>query len=268
MNRGIFSVLALAIALASCSTAYRQGQTPDDVYYSPAKEKTQVYASANGDKQYNRYQRSNNNGYDDYTSSSEDDYLRMKIQNRYRWSALDDYDYWYSPGYAFNNYYGYNSFNPLLFNSWGLSYYYSPFASIQPYGWFNSYYPTYGYYTPYSGYFGHNYGYGYTPVFLNNATTRSNVHRPLLGGYVNNNYNNRNTNRNTGRYVPAFDNSGDRRYNNRNNNNSFNNNNNLNRSNSNFNNNSNNNSAPVRSFTPSGGSSSGGGGGAARQPHH
>jgi hypothetical protein len=263
MKRRIFSVLAIVIGLASCSTAYRQGQTPDDVYYSPAKEKERTYASADNNRQYNQSQRSNNN-YDDYTSSSEDDYLRMKIQNRYRWSTLDDYDYWYSPSYAFNNYYGYNSFNPFLFNSWGLSFYYSPFASIQPYGWFNNYYPTYGYYTPYSGYFGHAYGYGYTPVFLT-QTARNGVRRPLLGGYVNNGMgynNNNNRSRNTGRYIPAFNNT-DSRFNNRNNN-SINNNNNFNRSNNNSNNN---NSAPVRSFTPSSsGSSSGGGGGVTRQP--
>lgn len=267
MNRGILSVLALAIALTSCSSAYRQGQTPDDVYYSPGKAKT--YASANSNNETDNYARryNSNNNYDDYTSSSEDNYLRMKIQDRYRWDALDDNDYWYSPSYAFNNYYGYNSFNPFMFNSWGLSYYFSPFASIQPYGWFNNFYPTYGYYTPYSGYFGHSYGYGYTPVFLT-QTARYGVHRPLLGGYVNNGmgYNNNNRNVSSGRYLPGINGSGSR-YNNRN---SFGNSNNFNRSNNNFNNNFNSNPAPVRSFTPSGGggSSSGGGGGVSRQPHH
>ena len=268
MKRRILSILAIAIGLASCSTAYRQGQTPDDVYYSPAKEKTEAYASANDNRRTENYTRqyNNSNNYDGYTSSSEDDYLRMKIQNRYRWGALDDYDYWYSPSYAFNNYYGYNSFNPFLANSWGLSYYYSPFASIQPYGWFNSYYPTYGYYTPYNGYFGHSYGYGYMPVFTTNTRKINGVHRPMLGGYANNNYsNNNNRSRNNGRYIPSLNNT-DNRFNNRNNN-SLNNNNNFNRSNNNSNNN--NNTAPVRSFTPSsssGSSSSGGGGGVTRQP--
>src|SRR4051794_16806071 len=227
MKSRIFSVFAVAILLASCSSAYRQAQTPDDVYYSPAKEKEKTYASVNDKSQSDNYAHRNNSNYEDYTSSSEDAYLRMKIQDRYRWSALDDYDYWYSPNYAFNNYYGYNSFNPFLFNSWGLSFYYSPFASIQPYGWFNSYYPTYGFYTPYSGYYGHNYGYSYMPVYLTNVKTNPGVHRPLLGGYINNGTgynNNNNRSRNIGRYIPSF-NSGDSKYSNRNsnfkNNNSF-----------------------------------------------
>jgi hypothetical protein len=263
MKSRILSVFALAILLASCSSAYRQAQTPDDVYYSPAKGKEKVYASANDKSQSDNYAHHNNNNYEDYTSSNEDAYLRMKIQDRYRWSALDDYDYWYSPNYAFNNYYGYNSFNPFLFNSWGLSFYYSPFASIQPYGWFNSFYPTYGYYTPYSGYFGHNYGYSYMPVYLTNVKTSPGVHRPLLGGYVNTGAgynNNNNRSRNLGRYIPSF-NSGNSKYSNRNSN--FNNNNSFSRPSS-----GNNNSAPVRSFTPSSGgsSSSGGGGGVTRQP--
>src|SRR3954465_1606783 len=185
MKSRILSVFALAILLASCSSAYRQAQTPDDVYYSPAKEKARTYASANDNRQTESYAHRDNSGYEDYTSSSEDAYLRMKIQDRYRWSALDDYDYWYSPSYAFNNYYGYNSFNPFLSNSWGLSFYYSPFASIQPYGWFSSYYPTYGFYTPYSGYYGHGYGYNYMPVFQTNVMRASGVHRPLLGSYAN-----------------------------------------------------------------------------------
>jgi hypothetical protein len=262
MKKRILSVFALAILLASCSSAYRQAQTPDDVYYSPAKEKERTYASTNDSRQTDNYTHHNNN-YDDYTSS-EDDYLRMKIQNRYRWNELDDYDYWYSPSYAFNNYYGYNSFNPFLSNSWGLSFYYSPFTSIQPYGWFNSYYPTYGFYSPYNGYYGHGYGYSYMPVFLTNVKSTPGVHRPLLGSYVNygNGYNNNNNrSRSIGRYIPSF-NTGDSRYNNRNS--SFSNNKSFSSPSSS---NSNSNSSPVRSFTPSGGGSSSGGG-VSRQTHH
>ena len=35
-------VLASVLILASCSTAYKSGQTPDDVYYSP--ERSKAYA--------------------------------------------------------------------------------------------------------------------------------------------------------------------------------------------------------------------------------
>lgn len=98
MNMRILSVLAVAILFASCSTAYRQAQTPDDVYFSPAQEKERTYASAQDRRYDDNYNRRNNTDYDEYTSSGDDRYLRMKIQNRYRWNSLDDYDYWYSPG--------------------------------------------------------------------------------------------------------------------------------------------------------------------------
>lgn len=263
MKKNVLPLILAVSLFASCSSAYKTTQTPDDVYYSPGK--TREYASVNKNDNYS-------DGYDNYTSSSEDNYLRMKVQNRYQWDALDDNDYWYSPTYAYNNFYGFNSFNPYLFNSWGLSYYYSPFASLRPYGWFNNYYPSYGFgfgYSPYSaGLYTHGYGYGYygyTPstVIVNSPRTRTS--RPLLGSYVNNNYNNRNTYRNNGnnRYVPAgtgFNN----RYNNSNNNNSFNNNN-------TFRNNNNNTStpsfsAPARSYTPA--PSSSGGGSVSRPGRH
>ena len=63
MKSRILSVFALAILLASCSSAYRQAQTPDDVYYSPAKEKEKVYASANDKSQSDNYAHHNNSNY-------------------------------------------------------------------------------------------------------------------------------------------------------------------------------------------------------------
>ncbi len=267
MKTNLLTTIAFTILLASCSTAYKQGQTPDDVYYSPAKEKTLAKADNNrSDNQYAR--RNNDDDYQDNMTSSEDQYLRMKIQNRYRWNTIDDYDYWSNPSFAFSNYYGYNSFNPLAFNSWGMNYYYSPFASIQPYGWFNSYYPTYGYYRSYGGSYGHGYGYGYSPVYVVNPTPRYNVHRPMLGGYVNNgtgSYSNNNRLRNSsnGRYIPANNTAG-RYYNNNNNSTvhrSYNNNLSNRSNNTNTNTTS---SAPARSFTPSSSGSSGGG--VTRQP--
>ncbi len=238
MNKNILPLIMLLAVFASCSSAYRTTQTPDDVYYSPGKSKE--YASVNST--------SNNSGYDNYTSS-EDNYLRMKAQNHYQWDALDNNDYWYSPNYAYNNFYGFNSFNPYLLNSWGLSYYYSPFASIQPYGWFNSFYPSYGFgfgYSPYtSGIYSHGGGYGYygysPAVVVVNSAARAHTSRPLLGSYGNNSYNNRN-NYNNGvgnRYAPAS-NGLNNRYNNTNNNSLR------------YNNtNSNSFSAPARSYTPS-----------------
>ena len=41
-------------AFASCSTAYKMGQTPDDVYYSPAKPQSE-YASNDRDREDDSY---------------------------------------------------------------------------------------------------------------------------------------------------------------------------------------------------------------------
>lgn len=262
MKKNVLPLMLMLALFASCSSAYKTTQTPDDVYYSPGK--VQEYAKAETSDRDDRYSRQQQqDDYDDYTSSSDDNYLRMKIQNRYQWNSLDDYDYWYSPNYAYNNYYGFNSFNPYSFNSWGLTYGYSPFSSIQPYGWFNSFYPSYGYgygYSPYSaGFYGHNYGYGYygytpTTVIVTSSRNRARTSRPLLGSYMNNNYNNSNSNNNrSGRYVPA--NNGYTRYNNTNNAARFNNNNTTApaRTNNSFT------PAPSRSYTPASSGSSGGG---------
>ncbi len=113
MKSAILLLAVCVAALSSCSTAYKTGQTPDDVYYSKARPQ-QVE---------NNVQKENNKDYtynDDYY---DDRYLRMKVRNRNRWNDLDDwYNYdRYSSGY--NYYYGsYN--NP--YNSW--NYYYNPYC--------------------------------------------------------------------------------------------------------------------------------------------
>jgi hypothetical protein len=229
MIRKIFPLLATTVILASCSSVYKSSQTPDDVYYSPSRQGK--YVSRN---------QSDNNEYQDYTSSSDNRYLRMKAQNRYRWSSIDDFDYWNNPGYAYNNYYSsYGRFNPYFNNNWysGYSYgYNNNFWLSYNTGWFNSYYPSYGYGS-------------YTPIYvIKNPTKTTSVYRPQLSGYNNRSYNNKNiynsTNNRQGlgstlrrAFTPS-------------NNNSYNNNNKSYNNNHNYNNNSVN-DRPVRSYTPS-----------------
>src|SRR5688572_7108423 len=102
-----------AAALGSCTTSYKSGQTPDDVYYSPARPHDEyVRVEQNDDRQY-RYD-------DEYY---DDRYLRMKVHNRNRWSDLNDWYYYDRYSYSHNYYYGsYN--NP--YNSW--NYYYNPYC--------------------------------------------------------------------------------------------------------------------------------------------
>jgi hypothetical protein len=114
----LFSVLAFA----SCTTAYKTGQTPDDVYYSPATPEDEYVSTERRDnKQYQ--------GSDEYY---DDRYLRMKVRNRYRWNDLDEW-YYYGNRYSYS-YYNFNYWN----NPW------------TPYMYWN-----YAY-NPYSGNYGCN----------------------------------------------------------------------------------------------------------------
>lgn len=102
------------LVLASCTTAYKTGQTPDDVYYSAAKPQKETE---------DRYEKEEEKEYAYDERYYDDRYLRMKVRNRYRWNDLDDWYFTdrYSIGY--NSYYG--TFNNP-FNRW--NYYYNPFC--------------------------------------------------------------------------------------------------------------------------------------------
>ncbi len=106
-------ILLLAItvaALSSCTTAYKTGQTPDDVYFSPAQPRDE----------YVRVEERSEYRYDD--NYYDDRYLRMKVQNRTRWDYLDDWYAYDRYGFRYNYYYG-SYYNP--YTSW--NYYYNPY---------------------------------------------------------------------------------------------------------------------------------------------
>ena len=113
MNPKILLFALTAAAFSSCSTAYKSGQTPDDVYYSPVRafeEKTQEKTKPDEVK---------------YTQpTNEDRQIRWGIRDR-RWRDLDyDYDY----DYSYNKSpYGYCS---CTCNNQG--YYYNPRFSPWP----------------------------------------------------------------------------------------------------------------------------------------
>ena len=108
-----------AIIISSCTTAYKTGQTPDDVYYSPVRPQEE-------------YVRVDNNNIDNRTNGGTEQYyedrqLRMKVHNPARWSELDDW-YYYNNRY---NYFG--NYNPLSWNNpWNnytyWNYYYNPYC--------------------------------------------------------------------------------------------------------------------------------------------
>ncbi len=186
----LLSALITAFIFTGCSSVYKTGQTPDDLYYSPAKElpKEEVTTGSN-----------NNARYDEYVSSSDDRYLRMKVANHYRWNAIDDYTYWNDSRY---DYYGsgfYNNWNLYSNNHWGgfNNYGYNPYSLYNNWGWgFNSFYPSY-----YGGNFGSYYGYNggyynpwYTVRYYKNPVSRGSTFGSNISSFNNRNYNNTNSN--------------------------------------------------------------------------
>lgn len=114
-------ILGLAtLVLGSCSTAYKSGQTPDDVYYSPVRPQDEYLTSQKEDDRQYRYN-------DDYYS---DRYLHMKVADRTRWGTLDD---WYYNDYRYRRYYPYyNDWN--AYSYWNNYYnpYYNHYLVVNP----------------------------------------------------------------------------------------------------------------------------------------
>jgi len=179
MKYKILLYALVAATFTGCSSAYRASQTPDDVYYSPARPGAAEKVA-----------RAQNDQYEDYVSSQDDQYLRMKVRDRQRWSGLDDYAYWndsrYVPYYTYD-YYRNNNFNVYALNNWNNMYYspyYSPYYSGA--GYFN------GYFSPYS-YYGQG---SYLPIYITKTPVKTspNVTRPNLNSYRNSGYSNQNNN--------------------------------------------------------------------------
>jgi hypothetical protein len=115
MNTRILLLAISAGFLSSCSTMYKSGQTPDDVYYSPGREQPAAVQTDEDPKKNRKFT-------DEYTDES---YLRMKSSSR-RWSAFDDdYMYWNNPTWN----------SQMMFNSWGSPYYGMGYSTGYGYGY-------------------------------------------------------------------------------------------------------------------------------------
>jgi uncharacterized membrane protein YgcG len=127
------------------------------VYYSPAR---QGAAYANVEQQRDGRGSYQSNQRNDYYSP-DDRWLRMRVMNRSRWSAFDDYDW-----------------NDWRYNTWSYNY-------NSPYGWnnyWNSYYSWNSWYNPYCG----------GIIVVNpktNPTVYTKVRNFSLNSYTNTNYN-------------------------------------------------------------------------------
>lgn len=127
-----FIFLSVVMALISSCTAYKNGQTPDNVYAAPTKP-ANSYANTQNNEDY----------YADRENYADDQYLRMMAmsQNRSRWSSINDFDYWYRPSYS-NWGYGYGKYYPGGFYGnvgWSNGYNYDPYC-----GCYNPWNPWYG----------------------------------------------------------------------------------------------------------------------------
>ncbi|MEI8074537.1 MAG: hypothetical protein WCH78_07290 [Bacteroidota bacterium] len=165
-NSLLFALIGVGLLVTSCSTANKLDQTVDDVYYSPGRpgvEKVDITKSQEKKEIY-----------ESYVNNTDEQFLRMKVGNYYRWNMLDDYTYWNDSRYDFGHY---NYYNPIGFN-----YYYS--NKNWNYGWGNPYYTLVNYYNP-----------------------KSSIGKPSESGitaYKNKNYNNNN---NTGYSKSSYYNS-------------------------------------------------------------
>ena len=182
-------------AFSSCSTAYRSGQTPDDVYYSPApQENTYVSTVTENDK----------NSYS-YRNQEETD-IRRGINDPVYRNAIT---FSMGMGYGYNPYslYPYNTFNNPFYgydgygyNPYGMKGMYDPYYNSIGYNNLNFYSSPFGYYNSYPLGFGYSPYYGgytpyYAPILFSSKSVNTNTgpRRYNLNVYNPNNSSNNNS---------------------------------------------------------------------------
>lgn len=201
----------MVAAFTSCSTAYRTGQTPDDVYYSPApQENTYVTTATENDKNSYSYR------------NQEDENIRRGIEDPVYRNAIT---FSMGMGYGYNPYslYPYNSFNNPFYgnggyygyNSYGFKGMYDPYYNSM--GYMNPYSYSFGYYNPYSigyGYSPYNVGFSpyyspyYSPILFSSKTVNTNTGARRYNLNVYNNSTNNTGSRGNVQPIRTTDNSG------------------------------------------------------------
>jgi uncharacterized membrane protein YgcG len=135
MSPKILLAALVVTAFTSCSTAYRSGQTPDDVYYSPLR--TVRYEEEKEKEEERRDQARNDDRRN--LDNPEDREIRMRIRNQ-RWRQFDN-DY-----YSYNNARFYNHYCNCYCNNSGWGVYTHPYANPSPWymmpnnNWGNNWY--------------------------------------------------------------------------------------------------------------------------------
>ena len=108
------------IIFTSCKSVYKNMQTPDDLYYSPATGIDKEEKIEKNTVRLNNYN---------------DRFLTYKVRNRYLWGCIDDYSYWNDIRYNNCNCYNgtYTWHNPYLNNMWSWQGYHNPYYYYIPY---------------------------------------------------------------------------------------------------------------------------------------
>ena len=187
MNIKILLLALSASAFSSCSTAYKSGQTPDDVYYSPvrvAEEDAKQEQKKDDVKKYTTYR---------------DRQIQMTVYDR-RWRDFDDdYDYRYDPyhyGYSYGYYYNpYYCYYPVYITNVAITNPKNTVPRMTNLGSYNN--TTYAVRNTKSS----TSGMMYTPRTYNNSNTNTYIRRILTSPAPENN-----TNTNTNSYQPAENN--------------------------------------------------------------
>ena len=201
-------LMALGLVLISCiatsCTSLQQTTVAatDDLYFTPSAEAaTKTIASTNNKRSNDQLQSEDEQEYQDYQSYPDDRYLRLKVTNRNRWAAIDDFGYWNDPRFSMNMGLAYGGWGGGFggwgggfggwgggFGGWG--------GGFGGWGGWNPYFA--GYWNPYRPiYYGG--GVGDFPMQRNNYTPRAlQTSAPALAAYrTNRNYNNANNFSNT-----------------------------------------------------------------------
>lgn len=279
MNLKISSLLvvAAALTLSSCSSVYKSGQTPDDVYFSPGRTGA-AYASGDDDNGSDYLSTNQRRRYNDPVSDpnyADDQYMRMAIATGRRPMFFDDFammNPYYRNNWAFNSHMVWNSpWNSPWNSMYMWNSFYNPYWGIGN-GWYGGGFglgwsPGWG--TGWGGGWGGGHWAGGGIINKPGYYTAPRPSRPrsgfTMGSYLNSS-NNRNSYRVNNSYYGNYNNR-----NNYNNNRSIINNNNRSMYNNNRSTNSGSVDRPTRSYTPSSSpassgsrGSSGGGGGVSR----
>lgn len=150
----MMSLITISFLGTSCTSLQQTTvAATDDLYYTPNNKETakNTTAAGNDNRYTSQFDNQDQDEYQDYQSYPDDRYLRLKVANRYRWSAIDDFGYWNDPRYNYAYYPSYGGWNSWYSGIYGNSWY-NPFGFNIGFGW--------GGYSPFIGsYFGLGWGF-------------------------------------------------------------------------------------------------------------